>query len=451
MKSIGIDIGTTSISIVLISIPEGTLLQAVTLPNDTFLPTSHPWERLQDPAAILDKVLPVLDGLLSACSDVAAIGLTGQMHGIVYLDKGGSAVSPLFTWQDGRGNLTDYDNGKSVCSCMEEAYGVKLATGYGLATHLYNLKKGLVPADAASFCTIADYVGMALTGRRTPLLHISQAASLGLYNCKSNDFMWDIITENGICPDFLPAVTKEAISLGSFRSIPVSVSIGDNQASFMGSVGEDRDSVLVNIGTGSQISVLSHSFFQGKGIEARPFTADCYLLAGAALCGGCAYAALERFFREYTVAAGGADVPQYDIMKELLDGQGDSEESWTVRTTFLGTRENPDETGSVSGLRLDNFRPAALIRGVLNGMAEELYGLYQTIQSETGLSPARLIASGNGVRKNSTLQDILKARFGMPLTIVAHEEEAAYGAAMTAASLMNNSFFRPQPPFVPHQ
>ncbi len=181
MKIIGIDIGTTSISIVLISLPEGTLLQAVTLPNDTFLPTAHPWERLQDPAAILTKVLPALDGLLSAYSDVAAIGLTGQMHGIVYLNNAGSPVSPLFTWQDGRGNLTDYDNGKSVCSCMDDGYGIKLATGYGLATHLYNLKKDLVPTDAASFCTIADYVGMALTGRGAPLLHISQAASLGQY------------------------------------------------------------------------------------------------------------------------------------------------------------------------------------------------------------------------------------------------------------------------------
>ena len=444
MKIIGIDIGTTSISIVLISLPEGTLLQAVTLPNDTFLPTAHPWERLQDPAAILTKVLPALDGLLSAYSDVAAIGLTGQMHGIVYLNNAGSPVSPLFTWQDGRGNLPDYDNGKSVCSCMDEGYGIKLATGYGLATHLYNLKKGLVPTDAASFCTIADYVGMALTGRGAPQLHISQAASLGLYDSKANDFMRDIITENGIPLDFLPAVTKETVSLGSFRGIPVSVSIGDNQASFMGAVGEDRDSVLVNIGTGSQISVLSHSFFQGKGIEARPFTADSYLLAGAALCGGSAYAALERFFREYVVAAGGADMPQYDIMKELLDRQGDPEESWSVHTTFLGTRESPEETGSASGIRLDNFHPAALIRGVLNGMAEELYGLYRIVQSETALSPARLIASGNGVRKNGALQNILRNRFGMPLTIVAHQEEAAYGAALTAASLMkgNNSFFR---------
>lgn len=76
--------------------------------------------------------------------------------------------------------------------------------------------------------------------------------------------------------------------------------------------------MLVNIGTGSQISVLSDSWFEGPGIEARPLTADSYLLVGAALCGGAAYAALEHFFREYAAAAGGKDQPQYGIMQSFL-------------------------------------------------------------------------------------------------------------------------------------
>lgn len=447
MKSIGIDIGTTTVSIVLVNLPDSMLVQAITLPNDSFLPTAHPWERIQNPAVILARVFPALEEILAAHSDIASIGLTGQMHGIVYLDEGGLAVSPLYTWQDGRGNLSDYENGKSVCGFLDEAYGVKLATGYGLATHLYHLKKGFVPTEAVSLCTIADYVGMVLTGRNMPLLHISQAASLGLYDCKVNEFMWKVVKECGISPDFLPAVAKDIVPLGTFRGIPVCVSIGDNQASFLGSVGEDRDCALVNIGTGSQISVLSHAHFQGKGIEARPFTADSYLLVGAALCGGSAYAALERFFREYAVAAGGADMPQYGIMQKLLEGLANPAGSWTVRTSFLGTRENPDETGSVSGIRLDNFRPAALIRGVLSGMAEELYGLYRIIQSEAGLSPTRLMASGNGVRKNTALQDILQARFGMPIAIVEHQEEAAYGAAVAATAFL--SFSRKQSPQAP--
>lgn len=430
MKSIGIDIGTTTISMVVLDSHTQTVVGRHTVSNGSFLKTGHAWERVQDVQTICMKVLSVLDDLMEEYEDVAAIGLTGQMHGIVYTDREGCAVSPLYTWQDGRGNLAEFD-GKTICQCLSERYGVKTATGYGLVTHLYNVKKGLVPVGAASVCTIADYIGMVLTGRRTPLVHISQAASLGLFDSGSHSFMTDVIADVGMDPAILPQVTTEFTILGDYQGIPVSVSVGDNQASFMGSVQDGECSVLVNVGTGAQISILSHEYFAGEGIEARPLTKDAFLLVGATICGGSAYAALERFFRTYAAAAGAPDQPQYDVMKALLEQQED-EESWKVKTTFSGTREDPDETGSVSGISIDNFAPAAFIRGVLNGMAEELHQLYRVITRNTGLKGDKLVASGNGVRKNEVLQAILAQRFEMKLSVVEHEEEAAAGAALTA-------------------
>lgn len=438
MKSIGIDIGTTTISLVVVEDSDFTLVRKMTLPNDAALSSPNSWEHLQDVSRIIINAQSALDEILINYKDVCSIGLTGQMHGIVYLDKSGNALSPLYTWQDGRGNLPDFQSGISLCSLLSGEYGVKASSGYGLVTHLYQVKKHLVPPKAVSCCTIADYLGMRLTGRTSPLLHVSQAAGLGLYDVKVSRFMQDILEKNGVEPAFLPPVTEEFALLGSFRGIPVSVSIGDNQASFLGSVREARRDLLVNIGTGSQISVLSDEYAEGNGIEARPFTKDSCLLVGAALCGGSAYAMLERFFREYAVAVGGADVPQYEVMKRLLESSDSARvqtcqaDKLTVRTTFAGTRENPQETGSITGIRTDNFHPAALIRGVLEGMADELYGLYRVIERESGFSGTRLVASGNGVRKNTALQAILQERFGMPLEIVPYEEEAAFGAAISS-------------------
>lgn len=434
MKSIGIDIGTTTISIIVMNIRDYTISQKYTLDNGMFLPTSSPWEHVQDVPSILSKTRTVLEEILDGSHDIASIGLTGQMHGIVYIDKEGTAVSPLYTWQDGRGNQPDYHGGKSVTSYLSEAYGIKTATGYGMVTHLYNMEKGLVPPDAVSFCTISDYLGMKLTGRKTPLLHISQAAGLGLYDCKIHAFLSDILAENKALPPVLPQITTDIVPLGRFHGIPVTVSIGDNQASVLGSVRDGQNSILANVGTGSQISVLSDVYYEGRGIEARPLAKDTFLLAGAALCGGASYAALELFFREYAAAAGAPDVPQFEIMKQLLEQQKNPDESWNVRTTFAGTREHPEESGSIRGIRTGNFYPAALIRGVLNGMAEELYELYDIIKKETGLSRTRLIASGNGIRKNNTLQKILQTRFEMPLEVVQTEEEAAFGAAVSSLS-----------------
>ena len=432
MRNIGIDIGTTTISIIITNdqgyVPEKTY----TLASGDFLPTSRSWERLQDVQVILSKVNQVLEEIVGSYNDISAIGLTGQMHGIVYTEENGLAVSPLYTWQDNRGSVPDFD-GRSICSILAEDFGVRIPSGYGVATHLYNVRKGLIPVEAVSFCTIADYIGMALTGRTHPLVHISQAAGMGLYDYEKQDYVREIIVKNGANPTFLPKITTEIEQLGTYRGIPVSVSLGDNQASFLGTVRDGADTVLVNVGTGSQISVLTDSYCEIPGVETRPLTKDLYLLVGAAICGGAAYAGLESFFREYASAAGAPDVPQFDIMKQILEKQADSEEAWKVKTTFSGTRDNPNESGSVSGIRMTNFHPAAMIRGVLNGMAEELYSLYGAMETGAGITKTKLLASGNGVRKNIFLQSILRDYFGMPLEVAQGEEEAAVGAAISAS------------------
>ena len=141
MKSIGIDIGTTTISIVVLEDSDFTLVRKMTLPNDSALSSPNPWEHLQDVSRILAKIQAALDEILADYNGVFSIGLTGQMHGIVYLDKSGNAVSPLYTWQDGRGNLPDFQGGMSLCSLLSEEHGVRASSGYGLVTHLYHVKK----------------------------------------------------------------------------------------------------------------------------------------------------------------------------------------------------------------------------------------------------------------------------------------------------------------------
>lgn len=367
MKSVGIDLGTTSISVNVVSFPSLTVWGKETLETGGFLESPHSWERAQDPKSVLFRVRQVLDSLLGQCPDVAAIGLTGQMHGILYVDGEGNALSPLYTWQDGRGGLP-LSQGKSACQLLGEK-GARCAPGYGMGTHLYNLKMGLVPPGAQSFCTLADWLGMALTGRERPLLHQSQAAALGLYDSASRSFQEEIARSVGMNPALFPSVTGELSLLGEYRGVPVSVSLGDNQASFLGSVRQARQTLLVNVGTGAQISLYAERPFQASGAESRPFLGSSWLLVGSTLCGGAAYAALEGFFREYAVAAGAPDQPQYDVMARLLaEAPG---RPWQVCTAFSGTREDPSASGSVQGLRREDLHPAGFIAGVIYGMAQE--------------------------------------------------------------------------------
>ena len=73
--------------------------------HGAFIDDGCPVGKAQDPEKIWRIVKGCIDVLLEEHGDPACIGITGKMHGMLYVDACGEAVSPLYTWQDGRGNL----------------------------------------------------------------------------------------------------------------------------------------------------------------------------------------------------------------------------------------------------------------------------------------------------------------------------------------------------------
>ena len=96
---VGIDIGTTTICVLAID-DGGNILSTKTVPNDVFL-ESKPYESIQNP----ERISEIVFSLLGELEDIQSIGITGQMHGVLYIDENGNAVSNLATWQDSRGDL----------------------------------------------------------------------------------------------------------------------------------------------------------------------------------------------------------------------------------------------------------------------------------------------------------------------------------------------------------
>jgi len=218
------------------------------------------------------------------------------------------------------------------------------------------------------------------------------------------------------------------------------VAIGDNQASFIGSVRNNEEDLLINIGTSSQISVLTHTFNKDSKVETRPLVEDDFILVGSPLCGGRAYAILESFFRQVVQMATGKESSKlYSNMEGLICDFLQVENPLLIETKFAGTRDNPALRGTINNLSLDNFTPRHFTIGVLQGMARELHTLYQMMKSEQAITPTRMIGSGNGLRMNKSLQQIISQTFDMPLYIPVHKEEASYGVALWA--LVGINFF----------
>lgn len=443
MQLIGIDIGTTTISGVVLNYEnekEIQFLEAKTIESDSFISTGNEWEKIQDVDLIAWKAKKLLDDFLDKYPQAERIGLTGQMHGIVYIDRAGKCVSPLYTWQDGRGGLCEADQ-QSLVAEIRETCKMDTASGYGLVTHIYNMRHGLVPENAVSFCTIMDYFGMYLTSRKRPLVHVSNAAGFSFFDSRDMQFDIEKLKKMRVQESWLPEVCTEIEKLGTYRNCIVTTAMGDNQASFLGAAGNEENTLLVNVGTGGQISLLSDQYFAENGIEARPFLGRKYLLAGSSLCGGKAYALLENFFSSIVKAATGEKISLYKVMEQFAragkeqDLITQEDRKLKIKTTFDGTRVNPGSSGSITQLNTENFTPEAFTYGVLKGMCTELYEMYQTIKIGTDIQAKKLIGSGNGVRKNPVFCEIVEEMFQNKLVLSSYEEEAAIGAAKSSMLL----------------
>lgn len=437
MKAMGIDVGTTTVCGIVLDTETGKVIDVRTLANDSVI-EGESYEWLQGPDRIWELVQQMYQEFTSK-HEICSVGLTGQMHGILYIDAEGNCVSPLYTWQDERGNL-EMENGKTYAEYLTEQTGYAMATGFGVTTHFYNQKHGLVPEGAVCISTIHGFIAMKLAGRKTPLLSSSDAAGLGCFDLEKLDFDRAAMEKLGLDPAFVPQCNRECVLAGRTPDgIPVGTAIGDNQAAVIGSIRNMGESLLVNVGTSSQISVGVDHYVKTKAVDIRPLVDNRYIFSGAGLCGGRAYAAMERFLRQTVIAMTGEDPGNlYGRMGEMLDKRGMKKDTLTVDTRFCGTRANPELTGGVGNLTLDNFKPEEFTYGVLCGIVEELATFYKEIQEYGVPAPKYLIGSGNAIRMNKYLRQVFEDEFGMKIQIPVHKEEAAYGAAlyaMTAAGV----------------
>lgn len=432
MIGMGIDVGTTSVSIVMVDEEKRKTLGSRTVEHGAFVKAPTAAGRTQDPERIVGIVKRVVAEMMEVYGHPDVIGMTGQMHGMLYLDAEGMAVSPLFTWQDGSGNEL-LEDGTTCAQVLKEATGAA-ASGYGLVTHFYLQRKGMIPKRAEKMVTISDYIAMRLCGRSEAFIAEDMAASWGCFDLEIGDFCWEELEECGVDTSYLPQLLPEHGVIGEMAGIPVTASYGDNQASVIGSVEDLSNTVLVNIGTGSQVSFGTAHYVESQGaIELRPYTDGLYLMAGSGLCGGRAYAMLERFYRE--AAGASPEEAFYDLMeqqaRDFMENYG-LEAAWKVRTTFSGTRTNPRERGYISAIGTENFHPGALTLGMLCGIVDELYEMYEQMCHLTNTKATHLTASGNAIRHNALLRELTETRFRLPLEIPPYKEEAAHGAALQA-------------------
>jgi sedoheptulokinase len=410
---IGLDLGTTTVTGVLLDAGRGEVLRLARRRNDA-APAGRalPTRAEQDPNRLCTLALEVLAELAREHDPVHGISLTGQKHGLLCVDAANRPLTPLISWQDQRTaeplpgtRLTTLDRLHARLDDLDwRDNGCRVAHGYGAATLFWLVQQGQLPPATHRVCTIAGWLAGQLAGQ-SPATDPTFAASWGIYNLREGTWNAAFLNRLGIEARLLPPVLPSgdtlgvllprlAQDLGQPAGLPIFNALGDTQASFLGaclpppavppdpsgldcpsspgrgkSPGHSRShqgadeparAIFLNIGTGGQICWMVPHFQPPTGaVETRPLLPGRYLRVGASLCGGAAYAWLNRTVRAW-LSEFGIEIEEDAVYERLntLAAECEPGHGLRVRPTFLGARADPAiQAGAIEGVEPPHARP----------------------------------------------------------------------------------------------
>ena len=437
MIALGIDSGTQSTKTIALDIETGELLASAAQAYGLIegLPPGH---LEQDPKEWIDAVNKTVAEVLAALGtrreEVKAIGVSGQQHGFVPLDKKGKVIRPAKLWCD--------TSTATQCQQFEDEFGgaaelIKLADntmlpGYTAPKILW-LKQN-EPKNYKALATVLlphDYINFHLTGERG--MEFGDASGTGLMDVRSKTWCDPLIEFiDSDLADALPPIASSRRAFGLLREnlraewglsneVVVSAGGGDNMMGAIGTGNVQPGVVTVSLGTSGTVYAFADNPVIDPDGEIAAFcdSTDRWLplactmnvtVATEQVCKmfGWKHDQLEKNVATAPAGAGGL------LFLPYLNGE---------RTPNL-----PLGSGVLHGLTCESMTPSHTARAVMEGATLGLaYGLARV--RELGIAPTEIRLTGGG-SKSAVWRQICADIFGIATVCLKSAEGAALGAAI---------------------
>jgi xylulokinase len=435
---LGLDISTTGAKALLID-PEGNVVSSATTPLS--LSTPHPLWSEQEPNDWWEAMsASIRRALHTGLSDgaVKAIGLTGQMHGLVLLDDRGEVLRPAILWNDQRCEAEcDEIRVRLGQQRLIQITGNDALTGFTAPKILWVEKhEQAIHARVRHVLLPKDYIRYKLTGE----IAMDKADGSGtmLFDLAKRDWSAEVTDALNIPAGWLPktfegdqitgTVNAEAAqATGLVKGTPVVAGGGDQSAQAIGS-GAVRAGVLtVTLGTSGVVFATTdqpliepqgrlHAFCHA--IPKRWHLMGVMLSAAGSLQWFRDALAWETTFEELVSEA--AQVPPGSeglLFLPYLSGE---------RTPY----PDPLARGAWVGLTV-RHRRGHVTRAVLEGVAFGLKDMF-SLMAGVGLGEIEQVRVSGGGAKSKLWRQILADTLGVELVTVNTAEGAAFGAALLA-------------------
>lgn len=431
---IGIDIGTSGLKSIIVSsdgeVVKNDKVKYETSHEKTGYSEMNPEDWYEAAAGSLKRLLESEYG-----SKVTGISFSGQMHGLVIVDKEGAVIRPAILWNDTRTSeeckeiIADIGLGNLLGQVQNT-----VLEGFTLSKLMWvkknepeNYKK------IAKFMMPKDYVIYRLTGNI--FTEPSDAAGTVMFDVKKGEWSSTLLDQLGIdkniCPEVIPSHGKSGVlnkeMFGMEQDITLYQGGADNACGALGAGITDSTRQLVSIGTsGVVLSSEEDDDYMNDG-SVHYFnhcvSGQNYVM-GVTLSAGYSLQWLKKML--------GDDQSFGDFMQEAetspLGAKG------LLYTPFLLGERTPYNDAEIRGsfIGLDaNTTAADIKRAVIEGITFSLNESIE-IMRKNGKDISRIVSIGGGAENRQWLQ-IQADIFDAEIMTRTEEQGPAYGAAMIAA------------------
>ena len=436
---LGIDTSTTSSKALLID-EHGDVIAVASSPHT--LQTPRPLWSEQDPRewweAVSASIRSVLEKAGIGGERIGAVGLTGQMHGLVLLDEAGNVLRPAILWNDQRTqSQCDEIHRRIGKEKFIQITGNVALTGFTAPKILWvKENEPDVYAKAKHVLLPKDYIRYKLTDAYA--LDKADGAGTVLFDLKSRDWSDEVLFALDIPRAWMPKtfegteftghVTEEAASLTGLKvGTPVAAGGGDQAAQAVGVGAVEPGIIGLTVGTSGVVFATTPSAFIEPDGRLHVF---CHAVPG-----------MWHFMGVMLSAAGSLqwyrDTLAPNMSFDDLLNEAESISAGSEGLQFLpylsGERTphpDPLARGAFIGLSLRHSR-AHMTRAVLEGVSFGLKDSFTLIRN-TGLGAITQVRASGGGTKGALWRQILSSVLEAELVTVNTTEGAAYGAALLA-------------------
>lgn len=436
---LGIDSGTQSTKVLVVNAKNGKVLSAVAEAYD-LIPNLPPGAKEQHPQVWRDATAKAIKSALKAAkataSEVKAIGVSGQQHGFVPLDKNGEVIRPAKLWCD----TSTTKECEEITAALGGAKATIRALGNAVlpgftAPKILWLKKN-EPKNFAKLASVLlphDYLNFWLTGEQ--VMEYGDASGTALLDVKKRK--WSSATLAAIDADLadkLPTLissdqpagrlsAETAKALGLNTDVIVSAGGGDNMMGAIGTGNTREGFITASFGTSGTIYACAEKPVidpQGE-IAAFCDSTNRWL---PLLCTMNVTVATELVRQDFKWTH---DQYAAEVSKTPVGADG-----LVLLPYFEGERTPnvPAGTGVWFGANQRTFTGGHFARAAMEGVTLGMnYGLRRL--AELGVKPTQIRATGGGA-KSKVWRQIMADVFNAEVVTLNVSEGAAYGAALQA-------------------